>query len=48
MAAGTHYIALGQTTQKTVVQTIAPLLHVTKPLPSNACFSGYMVLALGE
>lgn len=45
MATGPRYIASEQAAQKTPFPTVVPLLHVTQPLPSNGCFSGFTVIA---
>jgi hypothetical protein len=48
MAAGPRYIAAAQSTLKTPLPTVTPLLRVTRPLRSNGCFSGSTVLALSK
>jgi hypothetical protein len=46
MAVGPIHIASAWTAHKTSLQTVTPLLCVIKPLLSNGCFSGSIVLAL--
>jgi hypothetical protein len=46
MAAAPHYVALAQSTQKTVLPTVTPLLHVTQPLLSKGLFSSSTVLVM--
>jgi hypothetical protein len=48
MAAGPCYIAPARTTQETPLPTVAPLLRVTQPLPSNGHFSGFTLFALSK
>jgi hypothetical protein len=48
MAAGPRYMTSARTAQKTPLPTVTRLLHVTQPLPSNGCFYGFTILALGE
>jgi hypothetical protein len=44
MAAGTQYTTSARTTQKTLISTVTPFLHVTQPLHSNGCFYCFTVL----
>jgi hypothetical protein len=46
MASGSSYIASERTAHKTPLPTVAPLLCVTQPLPSNSYFSGSIFLTL--
>jgi hypothetical protein len=43
-----RYTSSALTAQKTILPTATPLPPVTQPLPSNGCFSGYIVLALSK
>jgi hypothetical protein len=43
---GPRYIASAQTTQKTPLPTVTPLLSVTQPLPGSGCFPGCRGLTL--